>query len=173
MASGSVHPSCSANSRPSVFFPSIRYGSRSVETSTAPVPLENSRAAIPQSPIWPSTSCRSAPKARICLRIGAGVVVGAYTLAWAPARVAYAASAIPALPAVGTTNWFAPAPTARVIAAASPRALNDPVGLVLSSFTQSCWNPWRAPRRAAASSGVPPSPSVTGCSSSASGSQEP
>src|SRR5882724_7782335 len=91
--------------------------------------------------------------------MGRGVVAGAYTRADAPARVAYAASAMPALPAVGTTNSFAPATTARVTAAARPRALNDPVGFVLSSLTQSWSKPWRAPTRSTLSSGVPPSPS--------------
>src|SRR6266487_3443052 len=51
---------------------------------------------------------------------------------------------MPALPAVGTTNSLAPASAARVTAAASPRALNDPVGFVASSLTQSWSNPWRA-----------------------------
>src|SRR5258705_106710 len=52
--------------------------------------------------------------------MGRGVVAGAYTRAEAPARVAYAASAIPALPAVGATDSFAPARTSRVTAQGPP-----------------------------------------------------
>ena len=68
-----------------------------------------------------------------------GVVRGANTRTGTPARAAYAAAATPALPAVGSTKRSAPAATARVTAALSPRALNEPVGLAPSSFThRSC-----------------------------------
>ena len=70
-----------------------------------------------------------------------GVLEGANTRAAAPARLAYAARAIPAFPAVGTTKRRAPARTARVTAAARPRALKDPVGFFPSSFTHR----WRKP----------------------------
>ena len=148
----------------------MRYGSRSVETSTAPVSAANARAALPQSPMWPSTSTSSAPKLRIWVRIVAGVVSGATTRARAPARAAYAASAMPALPAVGTTKRVAPAAVARVTAAASPRALKEPVGLTPSSLTHSRAKPCMAARRSTRSSGVPPSPSETGSSCGRSGS---
>ena len=170
IASGSVQSSCSASSRPSVFFPSMRYGSRSVDTSTAPVSVAYARAALPQSPMWPSTHTSSAPKPRIWARMRGGVLAGAYTRARRPARVAYAASATPAFPAVGTTRDCAPPYAARVTAAASPRALNEPVGFDPSSFTRRSRKPCFAARRGTVSKGVPPSPRVTGASPSASGS---
>ena len=73
-----------------------------------------------------------------------------------PARAPYAAAATPALPAVGSTNRSAPAGTARVIAALSPRALNEPVGLVPSSLIQRSAQPepragaWRPQERGVA-----------------------
>src|SRR5207245_11384831 len=70
----------------------------------------------------------------------------------------------------GTTNDLAPARTARVIAAARPRALKEPIGLVLSSFTQNWENPCFAASRGVDKSGVPPSPRGTGCSPSPRGS---
>src|ERR1043166_4749474 len=118
----------------------------------------------------PSTRIRSPPKLLIWERIVAGVVAGAYTRPSTPARAAYAARATPAFPAVGTTNDLAPARTARVTAAARPRALKEPVGLVLSSFTHNRERPCLAASRGAGKRGVPPSPSVTGCSSSERGS---
>src|SRR5207247_9280322 len=96
-------------------------------------------------------------------------LAGVYTRAATPARVAYAASATPALPAVGTTSRRTPACAARVTAAASPRALKEPVGLPLSSLTQRSPNPCRAATRSPASSGLPPPPDVTGDSPSARG----
>jgi hypothetical protein len=63
------------------------------------------------------------------------------------------------LPAEGATSRVAPSSTARLTAAAMPRALNDPVGLTLSLLTSRLARPKRRPRRGAGMSGVPPSPS--------------
>jgi hypothetical protein len=64
---------------------------------------------------------------------------------------------------------FTPSVRARVTAMPRPRALNEPVGFCPSSFAHR----WRMPRcpasRGSSSRGVPPSPSVTGVSSAASG----
>jgi hypothetical protein len=57
----------------------MRYGSRSVETSKKPDSAAKARARLPASPMCPSTSASSAPKARIVARIGAGVSRGAKT----------------------------------------------------------------------------------------------
>src|SRR5438477_4483 len=46
MCVGKVQPSCSASSIPIVFFPSMRYGSRSVETSKYPDSAANARAML-------------------------------------------------------------------------------------------------------------------------------
>ena len=67
----------------------------------------------------------------------AGVSLGAYTRTGTPAAAPYAASAAPALPAVGTTMPATPSAFARVTAALIPRALNEPVGLSPSSLIQS------------------------------------
>src|ERR1051326_203269 len=117
----------------------------------------------------PSTRIRSPPKLLIWERIVAGEVAGAYTRPGTPARAAYAARATPAFPAVGTTNDLASARTARVTAAARPRALKEPVGLVLSSFTHNRERPCLAASRGAGKRGVPPPPSVTRRSSARSG----
>ena len=58
-----------------------------------------------------------------------------------------AASAPPALPAVGAANAFAPSCFARVTAVVMPRALNDPVGFSPSSLMYSFCNPMLAPKR--------------------------
>jgi hypothetical protein len=63
-----------------------------------------------------------------------GVPRGAYTRA-VTRRGRHAARATPAFPAVGTTSRRASSSTARVTAAESPRALNEPVGFTPSSFT--------------------------------------
>src|SRR5262249_1005554 len=78
-----------------------------------------------------------------------------------PPRAAYAASAPPALPAVGIATAFTPSSLARDTAADNPRALNDPVGLVPSSLRRTRRNPARLPRRGTGRSGVSPSPRET------------
>jgi hypothetical protein len=62
-----------------------------------------------------------------------------------PAAAAYAAAALPALPAVGSAIVFAPRYFARVIAADWPRALNELVGLSDSSLTYRRSRPSDAP----------------------------
>jgi hypothetical protein len=60
-----------------------------------------------------------------CRGSAPAVVAGAYTRTGTPAAAPYAASAAPALPAVGTTSPGTPWARARVTAALSPRALNE------------------------------------------------
>ena len=89
---------------------------------------------------------------------------GMKTLASSPARDAYAAIALPALPAVGIDSTLAPRWNARVTAADRPRALNELVGLSDSSLMSNRSSPSDRPSRGAWSRGVQPSPSETGCS---------
>ena len=170
IASGSSQSSCSAISSARVFLPSIRYGSRSVETSKAPCSAAKARAALPQSPMCPSESSRVAPSRRICYRILWGVVCGANTNVGMAARRPYALSATPALPAVGAVSLEASPPRARVTAHDIPRALNEPVGLTASSLIHTRWRPKSRATRGSGRSGVIPSPRVTGSSSSPTGS---
>src|SRR5687767_12596558 len=88
-----------------------------------------------------------------------------------PAAAPYAASAAPALPAVGTTRPGTPSAFARVTAALIPRALNDPVGLRPSSLTHTARTPSARASDSAGRSGVAPSPNVMGDSSGANGIQ--
>ena len=87
-----------------------------------------------------------------------------------PARAAYAAAAPPALPAVGSATRFTPSHFARLTAAVMPRLLKLPVGNCDSSFTSRFASPSCFPRRGHGSSGVIPSPSVTGSASKGNGS---
>src|SRR5215207_9013890 len=112
----------------------------------------------------------STPIARMVSRIGRGVVAGEYTRTGTPAAAPYAASAAPALPAVGTTRPFTPRALARVTAAASPRALNDAVGFTPSSFTHSRRTPACRASAGDSTRGVAPSPRQTGVSSAPNGS---
>src|SRR5690606_11123952 len=112
---------------------------------------------------------RSPPNDRIYEKMVAGVVAGAYTRTATLARAPYAEAAMPALPAVGSTNDFAPAATALVTAALIPRDLNEPVGLDDSSFTSNPASPVSSPSLPASRRGVPPSPSVIGSSPGSSG----
>src|SRR5579864_2789204 len=91
------------------------------------------------------------------------------TFAWSPALAAYAAIALPALPAVGIESTCAPSRAALVTAADKPRALKELVGFGDSSLMNSRSRPTARPRRGARSSGVHPSPSVIGSSSAKSG----
>src|SRR4051812_1004140 len=86
-----------------------------------------------------------------------------------PAAEPYAASAAPALPAVGATSPATPSARARVTAALIPRALNDAVGFSPSSLIHSVRTPIDLASVGVGSSGVPPSPSVAGSSLSSSG----
>src|SRR4051812_2967354 len=78
-----------------------------------------------------------------------------------PAAAAYAARALAALPAEGIATFEIPSSLHMGMAQASPRALNDAVGLTPSSLTHSASAPIRAPRRRARHRGVQPSPRVT------------
>ena len=66
--------------------------------------------------------------------------------------------ALAAFPAEGIASLRIPSSTAIDTAQDKPRALNDPVGFRPSSLIQSCSAPILAPRRAARTSGVMPSP---------------
>ena len=62
---------------------------------------------------------------------------------------------------IGIESDLAPSSYARDTASASPRALNDPVGLFPSSFMKRFWNSTSRARPFARMSGVHPSPRVT------------
>ncbi len=99
-----------------------------------------------------------------------GVSAGMKMCASNPARAAYAAIAPPALPALGTASFFTPRYFAIETAVVIPRALKLCVGFCASSFTHNSETPSDFPKRSARSSGVPPSPKVTGSASAGSGS---
>ena len=90
-----------------------------------------------------------------------GTSRGMNKFASSPARAAYAAKALAALPADGAPNFFTPSSLAMDTAAAMPRALKVPVGFALSSLTKARRQPKQAARRGVSSSGVMPSPRVT------------
>ena len=93
--------------------------------------------------------------------IDCGVSRGIATNTGSPARAPYAASAAPALPAVGAASERAPRALAMETAAAMPRDLNERVGFFDSSLIQTFGNCVER------SSGVTPSPRVTISSSPA------
>src|SRR5580700_8087076 len=66
-----------------------------------------------------------------------------------------------ALPADGIATLVIPSSTHIETAQDNPRALNDPVGLMPSSFTHRSCAPRRVPRRLVWISGVMPSPRLT------------
>src|SRR5712692_4016566 len=156
--SGRLQPKSSASSKPSVFLPSTRYGSRSVAMSKAPVFSPSSRANLPQSEMRPSSRIRRAPQISASSWLAAGASAGITTVARMPAAAAYAARAPAALPADGATRWAAPSSAARLTATAMPLALKDPVGFTLSALMCSPDSPSLRARRAGGSSGVEPSP---------------
>src|SRR6516162_9534150 len=100
------------------------------------------------------------------MTLARGVSHGMKTCASTPARAAYAASAPPALPALGTASFVAPRYFAIETATLIPRALKLCVGLIDSSLIQSSTS---LPTRSARSSGVPPSPNETGSISDGNG----
>src|SRR3954454_720307 len=91
-----------------------------------------------------------------------GVSRGMKTCASTPARAAYAASAAPALPALGTASLVAPRCFAMETATLIPRALKLCVGLSDSSLIQRSTS---SANLCADSSGVPPSPNDAGSTS--------
>ena len=81
------------------------------------------------------------------------------TLTSRPAAAPYAEAAEAALPAEGSAIAVAPSSFARETAQPSPRALNEPVGFLPSSFRSRPASPSASPARRAGTSGVMPSPS--------------
>src|SRR2546428_2677206 len=162
-------PSCSNSSYPIVFFPSTRYGSYIVATLKWPASLQT---AFTMSAAWalvPSTRNRRAPNRTVSWRIDRGVSFGATTRASIPAFAAYAASALPAFPALGTARRVSPSSFAIETATAIPRALKVPVGFAASSFTNTRLIPYVLSIAGARSNGVPPSPRVSARSSEETG----
>src|SRR5580700_5788982 len=144
-----------------VFLPSMRYGSLSVLTSNQPSVSLRAATIFPQSLISPFTSVTFAPAAQHSIKFDCGTSRGIKICASIPAAAAYAASAPAALPAEGIATLVIPSSTHIETAHDNPRALNDPVGLMPSSFTHRSLAPSRAPRRLAWISGVMPSPRLT------------
>ncbi len=95
------------------------------------------------------------------MKFDCGTSFGMKMNASIPAAAAYAAIAPAALPADGIATLVIPSSTHIEIAHESPRALNDPVGLMPSSFTHRSFAPSRAPSRLVWISGVMPSPRLT------------
>src|SRR5215510_11170056 len=93
------------------------------------------------------------------MTLARGVSRGMKMCASTPARAAYAASAPPALPALGTASLVAPRYFAIETATLIPRALKLWVGLSDSSLMQRSIS---SPNLRARNSGVPPSPNETG-----------
>src|SRR5476649_1959670 len=117
-----------------ILFPSMRYGSLSVERSKPPFSAMYFCTRLPASVMTPVTSSTSAPYERHSSTIDRGVSRGIATNTGMPARAPYADNAAPALPAVGAARLFAPRFLAIVTAAAMPRDLNDRVGFFDSSL---------------------------------------
>src|SRR4051794_17908140 len=122
--------------------------------------------SAPQSVISPSINVTCAPSSRHSMMFARGVSRGMKTCASTPARAAYAASAPPALPALGTASLVAPRCFAIETATLIPRALKLCVGLSDSSLIQRSTS---SANLAARSSGVPPSPNDTGATSGGKG----
>ena len=73
------------------------------------------------------------------------------------------------LPVEAQTMAWAPASRALATATTMPRSLNEPVGLLPSSLRYSSGQPMARPSVRAWSSGVPPSPRLSGGVASVSG----
>ena len=128
-----------------------------------------SRTSLPQSWMRPFTRNAFAPYRYGSNWLTTGVSAGMNTKHSIPARAAYAAAAPPAFPAVGSATRFTPSHFAMLTAAVMPRLLKLPVGNCDSSLTHRRDSPSCFPSRGQGSSGVIPSPSVTGSTSSGSG----
>jgi len=76
----------------------------------------------------------SASNARCSIRNASGVSSGTVMRHLMPAAAAYAAAALPALPAEGSAIAPIPQATAPLTASDRPRALKDCVGMPASSF---------------------------------------
>src|SRR5439155_13942976 len=145
-------------------------GSYIVATLKCPVSLHVAFTISPACAIVPSTRNRRPPKSTVSWRIERGVSFGATTRDSIPAFAAYAASALPAFPALGTASRVSPSSFARATATAIPRALNVPVGFAASSFTNTREIPYVLSIAGHSRSGVPPSPRVRAWSSESTGS---
>jgi hypothetical protein len=85
---------------------------------------------------------------------------GIRTSGISPARTAYAAADAEVLPVDAQTTALSPDWAASEIATVMPRSLNEPVGLLPSTLSQTSQLVCSL-SHCAATSGVPPSPSVT------------
>jgi len=79
-----------------------------------------------------------------------------------PAAAPYAAADAEVLPVDAQTMALAPASAAFATATTMPRSLNEPVGFWPSTLRYRSPSPSADPRRRACTSGVKPSPSVSG-----------
>ena len=95
---------------------------------------------------------------------------GISTIGVSPARLAYAAIDADVLPVDAHTTALAPCSTAIETAIVMPRSLNEPVGLLASTLSQTL-QPVSSDSQPDSTSGVPPSPRVTTGVSSLTGSQ--
>ena len=141
--------------------PSIRYGSFSVETSNQPIRSLPPATIRPQSSMRPFTRNTFAPCRAISRTFTSGVSAGQNTYDSIPALAAYAARAAPALPFVGIATRLIPKLAAMLIAMATPRALNEPVGRRHSSLTTGAITAWRRPMASRLTRAVAASPSET------------
>ena len=97
---------------------------------------------------------------------GAQAVVCASTGNTSASAAAYAAADAEVLPVDAHTTACAPLASARLTASTMPRSLKLPVGLVPSNLRCRLVSPSSSPRRRARTSGVNPSPRVSGNDSS-------
>src|SRR5437016_6893433 len=98
------------------------------EAYIAPVAVRASIAARVVAVRSPGTSRTAAPYARIWRCLPAEVRSGTNTVQGRPARAAYAAIALPALPLESATSALAPRCTDDATNTTAPRSLNDSVG---------------------------------------------
>ncbi|MNZ99444.1 hypothetical protein D3C78_1187690 [compost metagenome] len=104
------------------------------------------------------------------MRVISGAFSGITTVARMPARAAYSDQAAPALPLVGMASASTPSSLALDTPTAAPRALNEPVGMMPSSFSHRSSIPSSRPMRGVRSRGVKPSPRLTTLAGSRTGS---
>ena len=166
-----TRPSSSAISNAAVFCPSMRNGFSEL-TSTYRPESPSARAARSVSSNVPRTATSRAPTALACASFpSATAPAGSRISAVSPARAAYAAADAAVLPVDAHTTPVAPSATARDTATVIPRSLNDPVGFMLSSFSQRS-TPSSLDSASACTSGVEPSYNDTTGSSAPIGKRE-
>ena len=94
-------------------------------------------ASVKQSSKLPFTCRRVAPCAIACANLPIAIFPsGTRTTGFIPALVAYAAALALVLPVDAQITALAPSSAAFEIAIVIPRSLNEPVGLVPSTFNQ-------------------------------------